>query len=143
MYQGVFYYLFLLISNSYKLFLSHMYHVHKHSCLLKFSICIAFPSNIVTQPTDTSAAAPFSGVFTCSVIGYGYQNITWYKQSGTLPHKYKTNEMMSYGVVTSSLVIPNVIEKDIGKYYCQIWANNIGVRSEMAYLYHSGMCLYT
>ena len=103
---------------------------------------IAFPSTIVTQPTDTSAAAPFSGVFTCSVIGYGYQNITWYKQSGTLPHKYQTNEMTSDGVTTSNLIIPNVTEEDIGKYYCQIWANNIGVRSEAAHLYYSGICIY-
>ena len=51
-------------------------------------------SNIITQPTDTSAAAPFNEVFTCSVIGYGYQNITWYKKSGTLPHKHKTIDLL-------------------------------------------------
>ena len=102
---------------------------------------IAFPSNIVTQPTDTSAAAPFSGVFTCSVIGNGYQNITWYKQSGTLPPKYQINEMTSGEVTTGTLIIPNVTEDDVGKYYCQIWANNIGVRSETAHLYYSGMYL--
>ena len=104
--------------------------------------CFVYPasaSTIVTQPTDTSAAAPFSGVFTCSVIGYGYQNITWYKQSGTLPHKHKTNEMTSDGVATSTLIIPNVTEGDVGKYYCQVWANNIGVRSTKADLYYSGL----
>ena len=102
-----------------------------------------FPVGVSTN-TDTSAAAPFSGVFACSVIGYGYQNITWYKQSGTLPHKYMTNEMTSGGVTNSTLIIPNVTEEDVGKYYCQVWTNNIGVRSEQADLYYSGMyvCIY-
>ena len=100
---------------------------------------IVSQSNIITQPTDTSAAAPFSGVFTCSVIGYGYQNITWYKKSGTLPHKHKTNEITSGEVTTSTLIIPNVTEEDVGKYYCQVWANNRGLRSEKADLYYSGM----
>ena len=96
------------------------------------------PSTIITQPTDTGAAAPFSGVFTCSVEGYGYQNITWYKRSGTLPYKYKTNTMRSQGVATSTLIIPNVTEQDVGKYYCQVWANDIGVKSKPATLYLSG-----
>ena len=102
-------------------------------------------SKIVMQPTDTSAADPFSGVFTCSVVGYGYQNITWYKQSSTLPYKYKINEMTSGEVTTSTLVIPNVTEEDVGKYYCQVWANNIGVKSNKANLYYSGThtCIFT
>ena len=119
-----------------------MFHVYNINTLAIFNINFAYVvarSTVVTQPTDTSAAAPFSGVFTCSVIGYGYQNITWYKQSGTLPHKYMTNEMASSGVTTSTLIIPNVTEEDVGKYYCQMWANNIGVRSKKANLYYSGM----
>ena len=71
---------------------------------------VVSPSTIITQPTDTIAAAPFSGVFTCSVEGYGYQNITWYKQSGTLPYKHKTNTVTSQGVATGTLIIPNVTE---------------------------------
>ena len=106
--------------------------------MYNFSLKVS-PSNIVTQPTDTSTAAPFSGVFTCSVIGYGYQNITWYKQSGTLPPKYQSNEMTSGEVTTSTLIIPNVTKQDVGKYYCQVWANNVGVRSKKANLYYSGM----
>jgi len=103
------------------------------------SFLYAALSNITTQPTDTSAAAPFSGVFTCSVTGNGYQNITWYKQSGTLP---KTKEVTSGGVITSTLIIPNVTKEDVGKYYCQVWANNIGVRSKEASLHYSGMYVY-
>ena len=103
-----------------------------------FFICILLsavsPSKIVTQPTDTSAADPFSGVFICSVVGYGYQNITWYKQSSVLPYKHKINKMTSGEVTTSTLIIPNVTEEDVGKYYCQVWANSIGVRSEKAKL---------
>ena len=99
---------------------------------------IVGPSRIVTHPTDTYAAAPFSGVFTCSVIGYGYHNITWHKQHDKLPHNYKTNEVGSNGVVTSTLIIPNVTEEDIGNYYCLVWANNIGLRSNKGHLRYPG-----
>ena len=119
-----------------------MYNYHTSNFCIIFS-CTVSRSNIVTQPTDTSAAAPFSGVFTCSVIGYGYQNITWYKQSGTLPPKYQTKKMTSDGVITSTLIIPNVTKEDVGEYYCQVWANNVGVRSEKANLYYSGIYVHT
>lgn len=78
-------------------------------------------------------------MFTCSVRGFGYQNITWHKQSGTLPYKHETTQMTSHGVTTSTLTIPNVTEEDFGKYYCLVWANNRGLRSESANLYYSGM----
>ena len=100
---------------------------------------VAYPSTVITHPTDTSAAAPFSGVFTCSVEGYGYQNITWYKQPGKLPDKHIINEMTSHGIVTSTLIIPNVTEEDVGKYYCQVWANDYGVKSNPATLHLLGM----
>ena len=104
---------------------------------------LAAASLFITQPTITSAAAPFSGVFTCSVSGYGYQNITWHKQSGMLPYKHITNHMSSSeGVTSSTLIIPNVTEEDLGKYYCQVWANNIGVNSEVSSLYYSGNYVY-
>ena len=105
------------------------------------SLYAASPSKIINQPTDTSAADPFSGVFTCSVVGYGYQNITWYKQPGILPNKHKISEVTSAGVTTSTLIIPNVTEEDVGKYHCQVWANNIGVRSKLAKLIYPGMWL--
>ena len=101
--------------------------------------CVVAPSTIVTQPTDTSAAAPFSAVFTCAAEGYGYQNITWHKQSGTLPHKHMISQMTSHGVATGTLIIPNVTEEDVGKYYCRVSANNIYVESKRAELYYSGM----
>ena len=50
--------------------------------------------------------------------------------------------MTSDQVATSTLIIPNVTEEDVGKYYCQVWANNIGVRSEKADLYYSGITMY-
>ena len=78
-------------------------------------------------------------MFTCSIRGSDYQNITWHKQSGTLPYKYETTQMTSHGVTTSTLTIPNVTEEDVGKYYCLVWANNRGLRSESANLYYSGM----
>ena len=64
--------------------------------------------------------------------------ITWYKQSGILPNKHKTNYITSQGVTTSTLIIPNVTEEDVGKYYCQVWANYIGVKSKASALQYSG-----
>ena len=55
-----------------------------------------------------------------------------------LPYKHKIKEIMSHGIVTSTLIILNVTEEDVGKYYCQVWANNIGVKSKPATLYLSG-----
>ena len=101
--------------------------------------CVVAPSTIVTQPIDTSAAAPFSAVFTCAVEGYGYQNITWHKQTGTLLHKHMTSQMTSIEIVTSTLIISNVTKEDAGKYYCRVLANNIYVESKRAELYYSGM----
>ena len=99
--------------------------------------CVVSP-NIITHPAATSAAAPFSGVFMCSINGHGYQNITWFRQSDTLPTKCKVFETISHGVITSTLIIPNVTETDVGKYYCQVWTNNRGTRSKAAVLYYSG-----
>lgn len=104
-------------------------------------VCIADPSSLVTRPVDTSAAAPFSGVFTCSAYGYGYQRITWHKKSGILPYKYKIKEMSSSRIVTSTLIIPNVTEQDVGKYYCQAWTYNFGTQSKQAHLYYSGIMI--
>ena len=104
--------------------------------------CVASTSRIITQPTNTSAAAPFSGVFTCSVIGYGYQMITWRKQPGTLPHKHNTRQVTSQGITTSTLIIPNVTEEDVGEYKCQVWANNMQVDSEKVNLHYSGKADY-
>ena len=104
--------------------------------------CVAATSRIITQPTDTSAAAPFSAVFTCSVSGYGYQMITWYKQPGIIPHKHNINqEVTKQGVSTSTLIIPNVTEEDVGEYKCQVWANNMQVNSEKANLFYSGIVM--
>ena len=102
-------------------------------------------STIVTNPIDTSAAAPYSAVFTCSLYGYGYQNITWHRESAELPYNHQINEVSSSRLITSTLTIPNVTEQDVGKYYCQVWANDMRVQSDRANLYYSGnmlLCMY-
>ena len=101
--------------------------------------CIVSRSRFVTQPTDTSAATPFSGILTCSIRGYGYQTITWHRRHSTLPYKYEVKEKISNRVVTSVLVIPNVTKEDAGKYYCKVWANNKGVKSKDVNLFYSGV----
>ncbi|XP_065903803.1 basement membrane-specific heparan sulfate proteoglycan core protein-like [Dysidea avara] len=93
---------------------------------------------ITTHPTDTSAATPFSGVFTCSASGYGYLNITWYRTPGLLPDKSRTSEVYSPEITTSTLVIPNVTNDDVGSYYCVVRANSLGAWSSMAKLSYTG-----
>ena len=102
------------------------------------SISGLFP-HIIAHPTDTSAAAPFSGVFTCSVTGCGHLNITWYRRGGSLPTKSESTEVSSPTVTTSTLVIPNVTSDDVGRYYCLVWANSTASRSNDVILNFSGM----
>ena len=94
---------------------------------------------ILTHTTDTTAAAPFSGLFTCSVTGCGHLNITWYRRGAPLPTKSKSTEVSSPTVTTSTLVIPNVTNDDVGSYYCIVWANNRASKSNTSMLYFSGM----
>ena len=50
--------------------------------------------------------------------------------------------MTSHRIITSTLTIPNVTEKDAGAYYCSVWANNRIVRSKTAHLFYSGMYIW-
>ena len=98
--------------------------------------------HILTHPIDTSAAAPFSGVFTCSVTGCGHLNITWYRRGSSLPTKSESTEVSSPTVTTSTLVIPNATSDDVGRYYCVVWAKHIASRSNEATLHFAGTCVY-
>ena len=99
--------------------------------------------HIITHPTDTSAAAPFSGVFTCSVQAYGKISIEW-EGKDNLPRPVR---LSSPELTTSTLTIPNVTEDDVGTYHCVAWANQIGAISNQAKLTLAGMhstlyCIY-
>ena len=97
---------------------------------------------IITQPTDTSAAAPFSAVFTCSARAVGPINVVWYRENvlnKLLPEKCTTSQVFLPQITTSTLIIPNVTEEDNGKYYCVVWANGLGTKSRRATLYASSM----
>jgi len=100
--------------------------------------CTVPPPHIITQPTDTSAATPFSGVFTCSAGGYGYLMIKWKRQNNTLPEKINATQISSSEVTTSTLVIPNVTNHDVGNYYCLVQAGEKTNKSERAKLTFAG-----
>ena len=86
---------------------------------------VAPAPHILTHPTDTSAAAPFSAVFTCSARGYGHLNIIWYRNNLLLPTKaHSTQVHLPDSITTSRLTIPNVDQQDVGQYYCIVWANS-------------------
>jgi len=88
-------------------------------------VCIAPAPHILTYPTDTSAAAPFSAVFMCSARGYGHLNIIWYRNNLSLPTKaHSTQVHLPDSITTSRLTIPNVDQLDVGLYYCIVWANS-------------------
>ena len=90
---------------------------------------VAF-SQVVIHPTDTTAAAPFSAVFRCSVQAYGYLTVTWYKNNGNpVTEKAYSRLIPSINVTTSVLTIPNVTSEDVGTYYCVVHANRRTVQS--------------
>ena len=116
-------------------------------CIDTVSKCIihvvGFPQ-VVTHPTDTSAVAPFSAVFSCSVQAYGYLTVTWYKNNGThVPGKAYSRLISSTKATTSILIIPNVTINDVGTYYCVVQANRKTAQSLGANLILSGRsCSY-
>ena len=95
---------------------------------------------IIIHPNDTSAAAPFSAVFTCSAKGYGYLNITWFKNNKVYNSlKSIIHQTSSMNITTSTLVIYNVTEDDVGVYHCLVWASSKASQSRTADLLFSSM----
>ena len=104
---------------------------------------VAFPQ-VVTHPSNTSASAPFSGVFNCSVQAYGYLTVTWYRSKGKpVPKKAYSMLMPSTNVTTSILTIRNVKSRDVGTYYCVVKANLKTAQSLAANLILAGAWSYT
>ena len=79
---------------------------------------VGFP-RVITHPTDTSAATPFSAQFNTSFQLYGYRTITWYRNNHSLPNKAYSTLILSVNVTTSVLIIPNVTSEDVEAYYCE------------------------
>ena len=101
--------------------------------------CIYVAPQIVLHPTDTSAAAPFSGLFSCSVQAYGYPTSTWYRNDkNPVPKKAYSTLIPLVNMTTSILTIPNVTIEDIGTYYCVVWAKNRAVKSQAGNLIFAG-----
>ena len=90
--------------------------------------------DIITDPTDTSAAAPFSAVFTCSAKGCGELNIIWHRE----PQRTYSTMIVSVNGTTSTLTIPNVVSEDVGIYYCVVWAGNKAAQSRIVSLLFAG-----
>ena len=101
-------------------------------------MCIVSALRIITQPTDTYAAAPFSALFKFSIQVYGYLTITWYRNENSIPKKAYLTLIPSVNETTSILTIPNVTSEDVGTYYCVVWANHMAVRSRSANLFLAG-----
>ena len=98
----------------------------------------AVAPTITTHPTDTYAAAPFSGVFTCSAKGCSHLKIIWHRQNDPLPEKAYSTSVRSTNQVTNTLNIPNVTIEDTGNYYCVVWAKVTATRSKVANLFLAG-----
>ena len=109
-------------------------------CKTNWCIYVVPAPHIVTQPANSTAAAPFSAVFTCSVRAYGNLSFNWRKSHSDLPKKHYVEIQSSLNGTTSFLFIPNVTRNDIGEYYCDIWANNKASRSNVVMLQFSGKC---
>ena len=99
---------------------------------------VAVP-HITTHPTDTSAAAPFSALFSCSVEVYGNLTITWYRNNRSpVPKKAHLTLVPLVILTTSILTIPNVTIHDVGTYHCVVWANMLAAQSRAAKLFLGG-----
>ena len=94
--------------------------------------------DIITDPTDTSAAAPFSAVFTCSARGCGKLNIIWHRRNKPLPQRAYSTTSASVNGTTSTLTIPNVVSDDVGTYYCVVRAGNKATESKIVRLLLAG-----
>ena len=100
---------------------------------------VASALRIVTHPTDTSAAAPFSALFKFSIQVYGYLAITWHKSNeNSIPKKAYLTLVPSVNETTIILTIPNVTSEGVGTYYCVVWANRMAVISHNANLSLAG-----
>ena len=100
---------------------------------------VVYAPRVVTHPTDTSAAAPFSTLFSCSIQAYGYLTITWYRNNeNPVPNKAYSMVIPSMNETTSILTIPNVASEDVGTYYCEAWANRMAALSLNANLFLAG-----
>ena len=105
-----------------------------HTTVFYYSYIVPAPL-IVTHPIDTSAAAPFSAVFTCSAKAYGEVSFEW-KGKDDLPSPM---QISSPELTTSTLTIPNVTSSDVGIYHCVVWANQKGSISNKAKLSLAGI----
>ena len=102
-------------------------------------IYLVHAPRVVTHPTATGAAAPFSALFSCSIQVYGYLTITWYRNNeDPVPSKAYSMVIPSINATTSVLTIPNVTIEDVGTYYCFAWANRMAVISHGANLFLAG-----
>ena len=97
-----------------------------HTCIMYI---VDIPP-IITHPIDTSAADPFSALFSCSVQAYGHRlAITWNRMNNSLPSKAYSTQILSANVTTSVLTIPKVTSEDVGAYYCIAWVGMIILQS--------------
>ena len=81
-------------------------------------------------------------MFTCSADVYDGSalDVQWKRLGLELPSKssYST-KVLSSGVTTSTLVVPNVTAGDVGIYYCLVWNKRKGAQSNSAYLSLAGL----
>ena len=66
-------------------------------------------------------------------------NVTWYKNNKVYnANKFTIHQTSSLNITTSTLVIYNVTEYDVGVYHCLVWASSKASQSRMADLVFAG-----
>ena len=77
-------------------------------------------------------------MFTCSASGYGNVSIEWKKENENLPVKSNIFQTTTTQVTNSTLVIPNVTDNDVGRYYCIASSGRKNANSKVATLFFAG-----
>jgi len=108
-------------------------------CIDIFCYCTAQAPRIIHHPVGTSAAAPFSAIFTCAAQGFGTVRIEWKRSDSVIPNMANITQLNLHNVAISDLIIPSVNESDAGTYYCIAWANQKGSVSKEAMLLFPGL----
>ena len=93
---------------------------------------------MVDQLMDETVPATEDANFTCTGQAYGDVNISWFRvrrnQENPLPDKAYITYTITPDLITSVLTIPNILNRDEGRYRCRLTNSADSIDSNRARL---------